>query len=328
MTPDALAPFSLEGRRIWVAGHRGMVGSAILRRLEVEPIAELILVGSDELDLTRQDATETFVQSQRPDAVIIAAAKVGGIEANRSAQADFLYDNLMISSNILMACHRAEVEKTVVLGSSCIYPREAAQPIREEYFMTGPLEPTNEGYAIAKIAALELGRMLKRQYGDDVVSLMPTNIYGQNDNYDLDSSHVLAALLRKTHEAKIRDEHSITIWGSGSPRREFLHVDDLADAVVFVVKNYTGEDHLNVGTGEDIAVIDLARLIGVAIGWEGDYILDPTKPDGMMRKLLDVSRMRNLGWESRIGLRDGIEMTYRNFLESVATDKSDPLART
>lgn len=308
-------PFDIGGKRIWVAGHRGMVGSAIVRRLEKEPIADLITAGSEEVDLTRQSETEGFVNESRPEVAFIAAAKVGGINANRTAQADFLYDNVMIAANCLNACRLAGVEKVVVLGSSCIYPRESPQPIREDYLLTGPLEPTNEGYAIAKIAALELGKMQRRQYGTDVVSLMPTNLYGPGDNYDLETSHVLPALLRKTHEAKTQGSPQIQIWGSGRPRREFLHVDDLADATIHATRWYSGEEHLNVGTGRDISILELAELIAEIVGWDGELVLDSTMPDGTPRKLLDISRLRALGWEPSIGLADGIAQTYQSFLE-------------
>jgi GDP-L-fucose synthase len=310
----------LRGKKVWVAGHRGMVGSAVARRLESEPIGDLIIATSTEVDLRRQSETETFVNKARPEVAFIAAAKVGGINVNRSAQADFLYENLMIAANCLNACRLAGVEKVVVLGSSCIYPRESPQPIREDYLLTGPLEPTNEGYAIAKIAALELGKMQRRQYGTDVVSLMPTNLYGPGDNYDLESSHVLPALLRKIHEAKISNSPTIEVWGSGRPRREFLHVDDLADATIHVARWYSGEEHLNVGTGKDISIRELAELIGVVVGWDGQLILDASMPDGTPRKLLDVSRLHALGWESSIGLTEGIEQTYQTFLhEHVGT---------
>jgi len=310
--------FDLAGKRVWVAGHRGMVGSAVVRRLEREPIDELITATSSQVDLTRQSQTESFVDDTRPEVAIIAAARVGGINANRSAQADFLYENLMIASNCLNACRVTGVAKVIVLGSSCIYPRHAPQPIREDYLLTGPLEPTNEGYAIAKIAALELGKMQRREYGSDVVSLMPTNLYGPGDNYDLRSSHVLPALLRKTHEAKMSASSTIEIWGTGQPRREFLHVDDLADAIIHVTRRYSGEEHLNVGTGEDISILELARLIARVVGWDGEHTLNPAMPDGTQRKLLDVSRIHNLGWEHSIDLVDGIEHTYRSFLHEHA----------
>jgi GDP-L-fucose synthase len=306
--------FDLEGARVWVAGHRGMVGSAVVRRLNVEPIAEIITANSGQVDLTRQAEAEPFVQSTKPDVAIIAAAKVGGINANRRAQADFLYENLMISANSLRAAQMAGVQKTVLLGSSCIYPREAPQPIPESALLTGPLEETNEGYAIAKIAAMEYGRMLRRQYGMDVISLMPTNLYGPGDNYDLESSHVLPALLRKIHDAKTAGHTSVQVWGSGRPRREFLHVDDLADAVVFALHEVSGEDHLNVGTGVDISIIDLANTIADVVGWQGEFVLDTSMPDGTPRKLLDVSKLENMGWKATIDLRSGLESTYRAFL--------------
>ncbi|MGH3649941.1 MAG: GDP-L-fucose synthase family protein [Acidimicrobiia bacterium] len=315
--------FEITGTRGWVGGHTGMVGSGVVRRLESEDIGELITARSSEVDLRRQDATERFVEDTRPEVAIIAAARVGGIHANRSAQADFLYDNVLIAMNSLRACQLAGVEKVAVLGSSCIYPAEADQPMREEYLLTGPLEATNEGYAVAKIAALEYGKMLRHQYDMDVISLMPTNLYGPGDNYDLETSHVLPALLRKTHEAKVSDSPTLTLWGSGRPRREFLHVDDLADAVVFALKNYSGADHLNVGTGEDVSILELARLIGRIVGWDGDYVFDSSMPDGVMRKLLDVSRMRKLGWEASIPLEAGIESTYRSFLEETVAKQAE-----
>jgi len=312
--------FDLNAKRVWVAGHRGMVGSAVVRRLAQEPIGELITATSSEVDLRRQSETEGFVNDVKPEVAIIAAAKVGGIHANRTAQADFLYDNVMIATNCLNACRLAGVDKVVVLGSSCIYPRESPQPIREDYLLTGPLEPTNEGYAIAKIAALELGKMQRRQYGTDVVSLMPTNLYGPGDNYDLETSHVLPALIRKIHEAKVDNSPTVEIWGSGRPRREFLHVDDLADATLHVTRHYSGEEHLNVGTGEDISIRELAELIGRVVGWDGDLVLDASMPDGTPRKLLDISRLRALGWQPSIGLADGITQTYESFLsEHVGT---------
>lgn len=312
------AIYDLQGKRVWVAGHRGMVGSGVVRRLEGEPISDLILATSAEVDLRDQLQTDAFVSAGSPDLAIIAAAKVGGIEANRTSQADFLYENLMIAANCLNACLRAKVEKVVVLGSSCIYPRDSPQPIKEEYLLTGPLEPTNEGYAIAKIAALELGKMLRRQYGMDVISLMPTNLYGPGDNYDLKTSHVLPAIIRKTHEAKIEGAATIEIWGSGTPKREFLHVDDLADATIFAATHYSGEQHLNVGTGEDLSILDLARLVGDVVGWDGEYVTNPSMPDGTPRKLLDVTALEDLGWTPSISLREGIQSTYQSFLDEHA----------
>lgn len=302
-----------------MAGHRGLVGSALVRRLDREPIGELVAAASAEVDLRRQAETEAFVRSTRPEVVFLAAARVGGIHANRSAQAQFLYDNLMISANSLEACRAAKVEKVVVLGSSCIYPREAPQPMREEHLLTGPLEPTNEGYAIAKIAALELGKMYRRQYGMNVVSLMPTNLYGPGDNFDLASSHVLAALLRKIHEAKTTRSPLVEIWGTGTPRREFLHVDDLADAALFALRHYEGEGHLNVGVGKDISIRELADLIARVVGWQGEFVFNTEMPDGTPRKLLDVAKMAALGWRARTPLETGIADTYEWFLEHEAT---------
>lgn len=307
--------FDLTGKRVWVAGHRGMVGSAIVRRLEGEEIGELITATSSELDLRRQHETEDFAARARPQAAFLAAAKVGGIHANRSAQAQFLYDNLMITANAIEACRLSGVEKVVVLGSSCVYPRDAPQPIREDHLLTGPLEPTNEGYAIAKIAALELGKMYRRQYGMNVISLMPTNLYGPGDNFDLATGHVLAALLRKVHEARAKASPVVEIWGTGTPRREFLHVDDLADAAVFALRTYEGEGHLNVGVGKDISIRELAGLIAKVVGWEGDFTFNTDMPDGTPRKLLDVWKMSELGWTASIPLDKGIADTYEWFLE-------------
>ena len=310
--------FDLTGKRVYVAGHRGMVGSALVRRLADEPIGELITATSAEVDLRRQEPTERFLADAKPDVVLHAAAKVGGIEANRTRQAEFLYDNLMIGANVIEAAHRSGVERTVVLGSSCIYPREAPQPIAESSLLTGPLEPTNEGYAIAKIAALELGRMYHRQYGTDVVSLMPTNLYGPNDNYDPTGSHVVAALIRKFHEATVAGSPTVTVWGTGTPRREFLHVDDLADATLHVLRHHTGEEHLNVGWGRDISIRELAELIGEVVGYEGELEFDTSMPDGMPRKLLDTTRLTELGWSPRIQLRDGLAEAYAWFVGHAA----------
>lgn len=307
--------FDLADKRIWLAGHTGMVGSAIQRRLESEPVADVVTAGSGEVDLRRQEPTERFVSRVAPDAAIIAAAVVGGIHANRSAQGAFLYDNLMIAANAIEACRKSGVDKVVVLGSSCIYPRETSQPIAEDQLLTGPLETTNEGYAVAKIAALELGKMYRRQYGLDVISLMPTNLYGPGDNYDLETSHVLPALLRKIHEAKASGAAEVEVWGTGRPRREFLYVDDVADATVFALEQYSGEQHLNVGTGIDISIADLARLIAAVVGWEGELVFDTSMPDGTMLKRLDVSKLENLGWRHNVGLREGIERTYLAFLD-------------
>lgn len=309
--------FDLAGKRVWVAGHTGLVGSAVMRRLSSEPVAEVLTAGSSELDLRRQASTEDFAMSARPDVVVLAAGKVGGIEANRSAQGEFLYDNLIIGANVLESARRAGVSKTVVLGSSCIYPRSAPQPITEEALLTGSLEPTNEGYAVAKIATLEMGKFYRRQYGMNVVSLMPTNLYGPFDNFDPVGSHVLAALMRKVHEAHVSGSPTVLVWGTGTPRREFLHADDLADAAVFALRNYEGESHLNVGVGSDLTIRELAELIAEIVGWRGELVFDTDKPDGMPRKLLDVSRLTALGWSARIGIREGIASTYGWYASSL-----------
>jgi GDP-L-fucose synthase len=306
--------FNLDGRRVWVAGHRGLAGSAIVRRLEREPIAELITATHEEVDLTRQAVTDGFVADRRPDVAILAAANVGGIQANRRRQGEFLYDNLMIAANSIEACRQHGVAKTVVLGSSCIYPRGAPQPIPEDALLTGPLEETNEGYAVAKIAALELCKMYRRQYGMNAISLMPTNLYGPGDNYDLETAHALPALLRKIHEANQSGAPTVEVWGTGSPQREFLHADDLADAAIFATKHYTGEQHLNVGVGADISIRELAELIADVVGWKGELEFDTTMPDGTPRKLLDVSKLTELGWAPSIGLREGIADAYRQFI--------------
>ena len=310
----------LTGKRVWVAGHRGLVGSALMRRLAHEPIGAIVTATSAKVDPRRQADTEAFVARARPDVVLLAAAKVGGIHANRSAQGEFLYDNVMIATNVIEASRRAGVEKLVALGSSCIYPREAPQPMREDALLTGPLEPTNEGYAIAKIVALELAKMYRRQYGMNAISLQPTNLYGPADNFDLTSSHVLPALMRKIHEAKVAHASTVEVWGTGRPRREFLHVDDLADAAVFAITRYEGESHLNVGAGEDISIRDLAELIADIVGWEGSLAFDPSMPDGTPRKLLDVSQLSALGWGARIPLREGIRDTYEWFLRHHGAD--------
>jgi GDP-L-fucose synthase len=327
-TPVSEPVFELSGRRVWIAGHRGLVGSALVRRLEDEPIAELITASSDDVDLRRQEATERFVAGSRPDVIVLAAARVGGIHANRTRQGEFLYDNLMIATNVIEAARHAAVARTVLLGSSCIYPREAPQPMPESCLLTGPLEETNEGYAIAKIAALELAKMYRRQYGMDAISLMPTNLYGPGDDFDLETAHVLPALLRKAHEAKVGGATELVVWGTGRPRREFLHVDDLADATIFALRHYSGEDHLNVGTGRDLSIRELAELICEIVGFEGEIIHDTSMPDGTPRKLLDVTRISELGWRPRIGLRQGISETYEWYLhrEPVETPLVRPVS--
>jgi GDP-L-fucose synthase len=315
--PLSSAPYVLEGKRVWVAGHRGMVGSALVRRLAREG-CEVLTVDRKMVDLTRQDAVERWMAAARPQAIFMAAARVGGIVANDSYPADFLYVNLMIEANIIEAAWKTGVAKLLFLGSSCIYPRDAAQPIAEEALLTGPLEPTNEWYAIAKIAGIKLCQAYRRQFGCDFISAMPTNLYGPGDNYDLATSHVIPALIRKAHEAKLRGDGEFVIWGTGTPRREFLHVDDCADALVLVMRAYSDEEHINIGSGGDLPVIELARMVSDVIGFKGRIVYDLTKPDGTPRKLIETNKLRTLGWHPRIGLREGIADVYRDFLAHIA----------
>jgi GDP-L-fucose synthase len=313
MTSMSTPHYDLRGKRIFVAGHRGMVGSAIVRRLAAED-CELLVTSRAELDLTDQASTRAWMQRQKPDAVILAAAKVGGILANSQSPADFLYENLAIAGNVIDAAHRADVPRLLNLGSSCIYPKYADQPIVEEALLTGALEPTNEWYAIAKIAGLKMAEAYRAQYGRDYISAMPTNLYGTGDNYDLNTSHVLPALIRKAHEAKIAGGDSITLWGSGKPLREFLHADDCADACIFLLKSYSAAQHINVGSGSDISIADLAQLICEIVGFDGAIEYDVTKPDGTPRKLMSNQRLSDMGWQPAITLRDGIASAYADFV--------------
>jgi len=310
-------PFGLTGKRVWVAGHRGMVGSALVRRLAGED-CEILTVGRDSVDLTRQGETERWISEARPDAIFLAAAKVGGILANDTYPADFLYENLMIEANILEAAHQAKVAKVVFLGSSCIYPKFASQPIKEDSLLTGPLEPTNEWYAIAKIAGMKLAEAYRRQHSADFISAMPTNLYGPEDNFDLKTSHVLPALIKKAHEARTRGDDTMVIWGTGTVRREFMHVDDCADALVFLMRTYSANEHVNVGSGEDLTILALAELVCDVVGFRGRIVTDTSKPDGTPRKLMSGERLQQLGWKPKISLREGIEQTYRWYIENHA----------
>lgn len=305
---------SVAGKRVFVAGHRGMVGAAIVRRLQRED-CELLLAGRDVVDLSDQAATHAWMAHERPDIVVIAAAKVGGILANDTYPADFLYQNLVIATNCIEAAHRADVDRLLFLGSSCIYPKFAEQPIVEESLLTGSLEPTNEWYAIAKIAGIKLCQAYRAQYGRDYISAMPTNLYGPGDNFDLQSSHVLPALIRKAHQAKLSGEASMTIWGTGTPRREFLHADDCASACVHLLSNYSDDIHVNVGSGHDVTIAELAGMVRDAVGFTGDLVFDISKPDGTPRKLMSADRLRALGWHPSIRLADGIATTYQWFLD-------------
>lgn len=305
--------YSLKGKRVWVAGHRGMVGGAIVRRLARED-CEVLTARRDELDLMDQASTRQWVAAQRPDCVFMAAAKVGGILANDTYPADFLYDNLMIAANVTEAAHRADVEKLLFLGSSCIYPKLAPQPIPETALLTGPLEPTNEWYAIAKIAGIKLAQAYRRQYGRDYISAMPTNLYGPGDNFDLQSSHVVPALLRKAHDAKQEGRQEIVMWGTGQVRREFLHVDDCADALVHLMQVYSGDEHVNVGSGEDVTILELTQLVCDIVGFKGKIVHDLSKPDGTPRKLMLADKLRASGWAPSITLESGLAETYAWFL--------------
>jgi len=296
--------------KIFVAGHRGMVGSALVRRLEAEAFSNVVTRERSQLDLTDESAVAKFFAEERPNVVIVAAAKVGGIKANNDYPVEFLVKNLRIQNNVIHAAHENGVRKLLFLGSSCIYPKFAPQPIQESALLTGPLEPTNEAYAIAKIAGIKLCQAYAREYGANFISAMPTNLYGPNDNFDLETSHVLAALLRKAHEAKTRGDQRLIVWGTGKPRREFLHVDDLASACLLLLENYDSPEIINVGYGEDISIRELAELICDVVGFDGELAWDTTKPDGTPRKLLDVSKIRALGWKPAIPLRDGIVRTY------------------
>jgi GDP-L-fucose synthase len=315
MADDKLAqPFALTGKRVWVAGHRGMVGSATVRRLARES-CEILVADRVDLDLRDQANVLTWMERAKPDVVIVAAATVGGIFANSARPADFLYDNLAIETNIIHAAYKIGTPKLLFLGSACIYPREAAQPMSEDALLTGPLEPTNEWYAIAKIAGIKLCQAYRKQHGCDFISAQPNNLYGPGDNFDLEGSHVIPALIVKAHDAKLSNASSFELWGSGKPLREFLHVDDLADALVHILRHYSGPVPLNIGTGEEVSIAELAQTIADVVGFGGTLTFDTTKPDGSPRKLLDDRRMKTLGWTSSINLRDGLASTYRWFLD-------------
>ncbi len=304
--------------RVYVAGHRGLVGSAVVRALHARGFRNVIVRTHHELDLTEQQAVREFFDAERPEAVVMAAARVGGIFANSSKPAAFIRDNLMMQDNVIDAAHRAGVAKFVFLGSSCIYPKLAPQPIKEDYLLTGPLEPTNEWYAVAKIAGLKMCQAYRREYDFNAISLMPTNLYGPGDNFDRENSHVLPALIRRFHEAKQRGDGAVTVWGTGTPRREFLHVDDMADAVLYLLEHYDAEPIVNIGWGKDVTIRELAELVMSAVGYEGELRFDTSKPDGTPRKLLDTQRLTELGWQPKISLKSGISQTYRWFAEHAA----------
>jgi GDP-L-fucose synthase len=308
--------YDLAGKRIFIAGHRGMVGAGIVRRLASER-CQVLTVGRDRLDLRDQAGVRSWMAREKPDAVVIAAAKVGGIYANDKYPAEFIYENLVIETNLIEAAFREGVEKLLFLGSSCIYPKIAPQPIAEEALLTASLEPTNEWYALAKIAGLKMCEAFRRQYGVDFISAMPTNLYGPGDNFDLEKSHVIPALIRKAHDAKLAGASTLTIWGSGSPRREFLHVDDAADAIVHLLKTYSAATHVNVGSGQDVTILKLAELVSDVVGFTGTIVTDPSKPDGTPRKLMDVSRLFDSGWRPKYGLKEGLRKTYAWYCDNI-----------
>lgn len=313
-----MSAYDLTGKRVWVAGHRGLVGGALVRRLAREG-CEILTVDRATLDLTRQQAVEDWLATEKPDAVFVAAARVGGIHANNSYPAEFLYENLAIETNIIHGAHKTGVGKLIFLGSSCIYPRLARQPMDEAQLLTGPLEPTNEWYALAKIAGIKLCDAYRRQYGADFISVMPTNLYGPGDNFNLTGGHVLPALMRRFHEAKRNGTPQVTVWGTGAPLREFLHVEDLADGVVFLAKHFSDEGHVNIGTGEEIAIRDLAHLVKGTVGYQGELVFDTDKPDGTPRKIVDTTKLQALGWGPSIPLTDGVRTTYAWLLERLDT---------
>lgn len=305
-----------KGSKIYVAGHRGLVGSAIVRNLKEKGYTNIIGKTHSELDLKNQASVRKFFEEEKPEYVFLAAAKVGGINANNTAPADFIYENLEIQNNVIKAAFDFKVKKLLFLGSSCIYPKMCPQPIKEEYLLSGYLEPTNEAYALAKIAGLKMCQFFKRQYGADFISCMPTNLYGPNDNFDLNSSHVMPALIRKFHEAKVNNEPFVEVWGTGKPLREFLHVDDMADGCVFLMENYDGEGHVNIGTGKEVSIRELAEIIKEVVGFNGELRFNTDKPDGTPRKLLDVSRLRKLGWTYNIELKNGITSAYEWYIDN------------
>lgn len=305
-----------KSSKIYIAGHRGLVGSALVRNLESKGFTNIIKRTSKELDLRNQQAVQEFFKQERPKYVILAAAKVGGIHANNTYPADFIYDNLMIQNNVIKAAHDYGVKKLLFLGSTCIYPKMAPQPIKEEYLLTGALEETNEAYAVAKIAGLEMCKFFKRQYGDNFISCMPTNLYGPNDNFDLQSSHVLPALIRKFHEAKVNHQSTVEVWGTGTPLREFIYVDDMADACIFLMENYDGEQHVNIGTGEEVSIRQLAETVKEVVGFEGELIFNTTMPDGTPRKLTTVDKLHALGWKHHVSLKEGIQLAYDWYLQN------------
>jgi len=306
--------FELKGKTVFVAGHRGMVGAALVRRLAKEDV-ELLTVGRSEMDLRDQAGVSGWFAAKRPQAVFLAAAKVGGIVANNTLRGEFLYDNLIIAANVIQAAHVSGTEKLMFLGSSCIYPRLAPQPLREDSMLTGPLEATNEPYAIAKIAGIKMVEAYRSQYGADFINVMPTNLYGSGDNYHPEYSHVVAALIRRFHEAKVSGASEVVVWGTGTPRREFLYVDDLADACIHLMKTYSSDELVNIGTGEDITIAEFARVVAATVGYAGTISFDPSRPDGTPRKLLDVSRLAKLGWRARTSLEDGIKLAYQAYLK-------------